>query len=238
MLKTCSLKEANLLLRLLPDYFDHVRELENSLLPRFYGLYRIEQPDCDSRFILMGNVFAARHPIVRRFDLKGSTFNRKSSAAEVSKGYEATLKDIDFLHMGRPLVLATGNDALDYLLDAVDADTAWLGKHLLIDYSMMVGLAERPLGDKLTFGRHLVEAVTLVPPNRGDPNLMYIGIIDILTPWSCFKGIEAFLGLYRGRNISCKHPVEYAARFRDFMRYIFHSRDIVVALYHKIQSLR
>eukprot|EP00929_Paragymnodinium_shiwhaense_P110067 TRINITY_DN76783_c0_g1_i1.p1 TRINITY_DN76783_c0_g1~~TRINITY_DN76783_c0_g1_i1.p1 ORF type:complete len:474 (-),score=89.72 TRINITY_DN76783_c0_g1_i1:55-1476(-) len=225
MLKTCLEKEAKLLLQVLPDYLRHVRERDNSLLPRFYGLYRIEQVDCESVFVVMGNVFAARHPIVARFDIKGSTHNRKASEKECRKGLSATLKDVDLLRRGNPLVLNAGDQALSYLLDAVDADTAWLSRHNLLDYSMMVGLAVRPPNNHETHGRHIVEAVTLLPLSPGEANLMYIGIIDILTKWSCLKWLEALYGRCRRRDCSCKHPAPYAERFRGFIRYVCRSKE-------------
>eukprot|EP00927_Polykrikos_kofoidii_P057413 TRINITY_DN51545_c0_g1_i1.p1 TRINITY_DN51545_c0_g1~~TRINITY_DN51545_c0_g1_i1.p1 ORF type:complete len:462 (-),score=59.52 TRINITY_DN51545_c0_g1_i1:127-1512(-) len=227
MIKTCSDAEARILLEILPDYHEHVLQSDNTLLPRFFGLYLIEQADCMSRFIVMGNIFAARHPIVARFDIKGSTYGRKASEREQAKGCKATLKDRDLLHRGRPLVLGGGEGALEYLMSTLTDDTHWLESHQLLDYSMMVGLALRPHNDKAIFGRHTVEAITLLPYKAGDPDVMYVGIVDILTRFGFLKRCESMIGKCLRRDVSCKPPGEYAQRFRGFFRYVLRAKEEV-----------
>lgn len=221
ILKTCSLEEADLMLEILPSYLLHVRQQACTLLPRFYGLYRLQIGDGNGTcFFVMNNVFAARHPVIAKYDIKGSTRGRAASEKEKKKGQMATLKDLDLLRLGRPLVFAEGEDSHANIIEAVDADTAWLASHGLLDYSMMVGLGIR--GDEEEpLGRHIVHAEPLVVVRPGDPNLMYFGIIDILTRFTCRKKVEAFMckALCLG-DVSCKRPDEYAARFRRFMRHI------------------
>lgn len=168
----------------------------------------------------MNNVFAARHPVIAKYDIKGSTKGRFASAKEKAKGQMATLKDLDLLRLGRPLVFADGEEAHGNIIEAVDADTAWCCSHGLLDYSMMVGLGIR--GDEEEpLGRHIVHGEPLVVLRAGDPNLMYLGIIDILTRFTWRKSFEACLSkLLCLGDVSCKRPDEYAARFRRFMRHI------------------
>jgi len=221
ILKTCSMEEADLMLEILPSYLLHVRNQACTLLPRFYGLYRLQIGEGSGTcFFVMNNVFAARHPVIAKFDIKGSTKGRFATEKEKAKGQMATLKDLDLLRLGRPLVFADGEDSHANIIEAVDADTSWLASHGLLDYSMMVGLGIR--GDEEeSLGRHIVHAESLVVLRPGDPNLMYFGIIDILTRFTCRKKVEAYLGkvLCMG-DISCKRPDEYAARFRRFLRHI------------------
>jgi hypothetical protein len=54
-------------------------------------------------------------------------------------------------------------------------------------------------------------------------SLAYVGIVDILMPFSVVKRFEAsVLGVLLG-DISCKPPADYASRFAGFVEYIFAS---------------
>lgn len=222
MLKTCTMEEADLMLDILPSYLLHIRQQATTLLPRFYGLYRLQQGNNNhgNCFFVMNNVFAARHPVIAKYDLKGSTRGRFASEKEKAKGAMGTLKDLDLLRQGRPLVFADGEEAHVNIIDAVDADTAWCCQHGLLDYSMMIGLGIR--GDEEEpLGRHIVHGEALVVVRPGDPNLMYLGIIDILTRFTWRKRVEAIVSvLLCLGDVSCKRPEEYGARFRRFMRHI------------------
>ena len=108
-LKACSRTEANTMLRMLPDYLQHVRERHHAttsprtLLPRFYGLYSLQVEGFEAvRFFIMANVLAGHFPILERFDVKGSTVGRAATAREVAKGGKAVLQDLDLLQRAGP----------------------------------------------------------------------------------------------------------------------------------------
>ncbi len=58
LIKTVSREEMRMLLRLIPEYYQHVAGHANTLLTRFYGVHRVQHMNGSStRFIVMGNVF-------------------------------------------------------------------------------------------------------------------------------------------------------------------------------------
>lgn len=241
VLKTCNEGEANVMLTALPDYARYIEaHAERTLLPRYYGLYLLRVEGFPQvLFFVMANVFAGYIPIMERYDLKGSTSGRKASMKERAKGPGAVLKDVDLLQRGRPFVLAdnaVGEDDMTKtktkdqllqqddrgsLIEALDADCAWLSEHGFIDYSLLVGLAHRPSHDKKPVSRHVVRAINLITSSEDEHNLVYCGIIDILTKYTCRKVAETRALTPISGNISCKPPLEYAERFKAFMRHIF-----------------
>ncbi|CAE8617398.1 unnamed protein product [Polarella glacialis] len=218
-LKTCSHDEANLLLELLPSMLDHAKQYCDTIIPRFYGLYRICRQGREVCFFISANVFAAHFPISARFDLKGSTYNRSVSKKEQSKGLSATFKDLDFLRCGGPLRLQDQDD-LRALLEAVDADCRWLARHGLLDYSLLVGLGVRPLGSLAPVSRHVVRAVQLEGGGDDSPNIMYIGLVDILTRYTMKKKLENLLMEWSCPDMSCQPPEIYSARLISFASYM------------------
>ena len=80
LVKTCSLKERDVLLDILGEYSKHAETHRGtSLLPQYYGLYTIEVGSRSAHFIIMNYWFATMHAISKRFDLKGSTKGRPAS---------------------------------------------------------------------------------------------------------------------------------------------------------------
>jgi len=81
VLKTLKQSERKLLLEtvVLEKYFEHLQGHPNSLLSRFYGVYTIRMKNmgevtCFITDNLIGKDFMN---VVRMYDLKGSTFDRK-----------------------------------------------------------------------------------------------------------------------------------------------------------------
>lgn len=68
---------------------------EDTLLPRFFGLYRIRPKGGNNvRFVVMNNVFNTSLQIHERYDLKGSVVGRMASEEEKQKK-NPILKDMD-----------------------------------------------------------------------------------------------------------------------------------------------
>jgi 1-phosphatidylinositol-4-phosphate 5-kinase len=108
---------------MLPSYYKHVCQYENTLVTRFYGVHCIKPvggqkvcvvhlhfirlfvsngqffsyclPSYQTRFIVMGNLFCSEYRIQRRFDLKGSSHGRYTSKPEGEIDETTTLKDLD-----------------------------------------------------------------------------------------------------------------------------------------------
>ena len=116
------------LLRMLPAYYKHVRSFENTLVTKFYGLHCVRLTgtsqkkvykdtkavqwflwilqftdfvDLQVRFVIMGNLFCSEYTIHRRFDLKGSSHGRITDKPEAEIDGTTTLKDLDLNYIFR-----------------------------------------------------------------------------------------------------------------------------------------
>ena len=87
--------QAATLLSIMSNYLEHVAVTPHTLLPRFYGLIVLG----GIFFTVSENFFWSGAHLVRRFDLKGSTYKRAASARERAKGEAAILKDNDWVRM-------------------------------------------------------------------------------------------------------------------------------------------
>ncbi|VAI51844.1 unnamed protein product [Triticum turgidum subsp. durum] len=94
MIKTLRKSEVQVLLRMLPNYYNHVHTYENTLITKFFGLHRVKPSSGQKfRFVVMGNMFCTELRIHRRFDLKGSSLGRSTDKIEIDEN--TTLKDLD-----------------------------------------------------------------------------------------------------------------------------------------------
>ncbi|KAL1511423.1 hypothetical protein AB1Y20_006222 [Prymnesium parvum] len=223
VLKSADDDEVRAVVALLPAYSEYVEQhAAHTLLPRYFDLLVLERAGVRVSLLVMSNVFAGHHPITCRFDVKGATYGRAASAHEIAKGASATHKDLDLLARGAPLVVAHPQ-LCARLVEAVERDAFWLAGRGLLDYSLLIGLAHQPCTATSPISRH-VQAVPLVGEEgeQGEgANLAYVGIVDILMPYTAVKCVEAaVLGLLLG-DISCKSPGVYASRFSAFIRHIF-----------------
>jgi len=159
--KSASSGEVESLKGLLRDY---VRYISNdniyTLLPRFFGLYRIDVHDGRRPLYLiaMNNVFFINRPIVAKYDLKGSALGRYEEGG--ARG--AVLKDQNFNSSRLPNVGRQGSpypptsnklhisnnvsqpekDTRQHFLAQLSCDCKWLRDHNLVDYSLLVGIAD------------------------------------------------------------------------------------------------
>ncbi|MCO5589432.1 hypothetical protein L7F22_043399 [Adiantum nelumboides] len=85
------------LLGMLPNYYDHVQKYENTLI-KFFGLHQIKhiggQKVC---FVVMGNMFCKELRIHRRFDLKGPSQGHSADKFEMDKHTTFKYLDLDFV---------------------------------------------------------------------------------------------------------------------------------------------
>jgi len=141
ILKTISEEEFKFLRRLLPAYYEHLKEHPNTLLPRFYGCHRIIFYKAgigrskDFRFVIMNNVFSSGVKIHERFDLKGSTVGRytgKNADPTISK------KELDLAETGKIFILE--NEQRKLLMQIIKEDCAFFERNSIIDYSLLVGV--------------------------------------------------------------------------------------------------
>jgi len=154
MIKTVRQDEKDFLLKLLPGYYKHLLKhalrpsdvSENghpsfypngnaSLLTRFYGLHctKLRHLRRKVHFVVMSSIYGANTSSrMIQFDLKGSQYNRSA------KKEDKVLKDNDCLAMG--VKLRVSKDKADALLDSARHDAAFLARHGVMDYSLLVGI--------------------------------------------------------------------------------------------------
>ncbi|XP_037415474.1 phosphatidylinositol 4-phosphate 5-kinase 2-like isoform X1 [Triticum dicoccoides] len=136
MIKTVKKSEVKLLIRMLPSYHKHVKRYNNSLITRFYGVHSVKPYGGQKvRFIVMGNLFCSEHRIHRRYDLKGSSYGRKSDRFEEETSDATTLKDLD-LNFAFRMQRSLYKD----LHEQLRRDCAFLESEGIMDYSLLVGV--------------------------------------------------------------------------------------------------
>lgn len=132
---------AHILWQQLPVYHDKILQNSNSLLTRILGLYRINLKHLNVNdvynVLVIENTFSsisdARGMDVV-YDLKGSFINRLAK----SDGAATALKDQDWLLSKQKIQLGP---ARDLFLSQLRADTEWLLKANINDYSLLLGIA-------------------------------------------------------------------------------------------------
>ncbi|PIK49174.1 putative phosphatidylinositol 4-phosphate 5-kinase type-1 beta isoform X2 [Apostichopus japonicus] len=138
IIKTVQHKEADFLQKLLPGYYMNLNQNPRTLLPKFYGLYTYQSGGRNIRMIVMNNLLPSHLKMHQKFDMKGSTFKRKSSKYERKKS-SPTLKDLDFLEeVPGGLIL----DAPTYnaLAKTLQRDCRVLESFKIMDYSLLVAI--------------------------------------------------------------------------------------------------
>jgi hypothetical protein len=142
MIKTQSREEARLLRDMMPQYLQHLFDHRDSLVTRFFGLHRVQMPTLKRQtfFVVMSSVFYC--PLIRpvilheKYDLKGSTIGRRTPDEECRVG--AVQKDLNFVENQRYLRL--GNELGNRFIQTLQADTSFLRKNNIMDYSILIGI--------------------------------------------------------------------------------------------------
>jgi len=182
-------------------------------LPRYLGLYVIRNvtgQGSEVRVLVMFNVFGGSQRIHKRYDLKGSTSGRKADKKELSKK-SPVRKDLDWVDTETKLKI--GDADRDRFLAALERDVRCLQSWNLMDYSLLVGIHNRDPHEDLRF--ELNPVIILEDTSR----LVYVGLVDILTPYGVRKRAETFFKgqLACGKDVSCQHPKYYGERFLRFI---------------------
>lgn len=168
IIKTMRKSEMARLKSWLHVYYQHVHDYPETLLPKFYGLYSIKAAGTARkvRVVVMSNLFSAKHPIHKTFDLKGSTHGRFTKLETAAP--HTVLKDLD---ISRKFRVEEGKR--DKLIDQMKKDCMFLQKLRIMDYSLLVGVHVLPpaLGrGRPTSPRHSeVGATSPVQEESGSP---------------------------------------------------------------------
>ena len=234
MIKTIKKHEFETLMRILPQYHEHVLKNPNTLLAKYFGLhqlkcYRGSKLQYNLYVIVMNNVFNLENPelIQHKYDLKGSTYKRLTVADEINEG--AAKKDQNFVSDGMKIKVDPA--VKSQLHRELKSDAAFLARNNIIDYSLLVGIISKAKSKprKFTIFRHMDSGDYIdgksdlfknQPYIEGKDNGLhyYIGIIDTLTAFDTTKKSEYVVKrVFQGSRISCVPPKQYKNRFIAFM---------------------
>ena len=130
-----SLRKSELghLCNILPGYHKHVSEHVHTILPKFFGLHRITNPQKSQRvrFIVMANVFCREISINRMYDLKGSVVGR--SSGKITEN--TILKDLDL-----DCTFKLEKKWHNIFFEQLEKDCKFLEKMNIMDYSLLLGV--------------------------------------------------------------------------------------------------
>ncbi|XP_073280924.1 phosphatidylinositol 4-phosphate 5-kinase 1-like [Primulina huaijiensis] len=136
IIKTVKKAEAKVLIKMLPSYYKHVCQFENSLITKFFGIHCVKPVGgVKTRFIVMGNLFHSEYRIHKRFDLKGSSHGRTTNKHEGEIDETSTLKDLDL-----NFVFRLQTNWYQELMKQINRDCEFLEAERIMDYSLLVGI--------------------------------------------------------------------------------------------------
>lgn len=204
ILKTLKRDEFHYFIQIMDDYVKYMmKHYTDTLLPRFYGLYYIDNEHESRYLIAMNNVFEhlPRNMEHVAFDLKGSTYKREAS------NQETTLKDLD---LNRQKIKLNFEGSPNFL-KALNRDSMWLRDHNLIDYSLLIGIVKNQ-------GNTDVKGLSGIW--EGENATYFLGIIDILQRYNLRKSVESLVKtkVLGQKNISAVKPDYYQKRFYLWIR--------------------
>jgi 1-phosphatidylinositol-4-phosphate 5-kinase len=140
MIKTMTNAESKFLRRILPSYFRHCCENPNTLITRFFGMYRVKLYHLrrNVKFVIMNSVYYTDKYLQNFYDLKGSVVGRNAKPGQAVK------KDND-LRQGLPeSALSLRPPVRTHMRDQISADCEFLRQMEIMDYSMLVGVHHVP----------------------------------------------------------------------------------------------
>lgn len=156
IIKTIRHSEHKFLLRILKQYYEHVRDNPHTLLSRFYGLHRVKLPRGRKiHFVIMNNLFPPHKDVHETFDLKGSTVGREYPEDKAVQNPRAVLKDLNWIKRGKMLELGPEKQAL--LVEQIKRDAEFLKTVYVMDYSLLVGIHSMQRGNKDNLRRNTLK---------------------------------------------------------------------------------
>eukprot|EP00946_MAST-07B_sp_MAST-7B-sp1_P000503 g503.t1 len=139
VIKSLPKGELDKLRSILRGYHHHMHKHPNSLLPRFFGLYKLQVKKKWMRIVVMNNAFDTQLFVHQKYDLKGSTVSRnvsdKKQAAAAENGKTAVLKDSNL----QTSILVSEKTRDEFILQ-VHKDGQFLCSHSIMDYSLLLGI--------------------------------------------------------------------------------------------------
>lgn len=211
LLKSITEGEGQKLVDILDDYSAHFESRLKSgglvLLSRFYGLYRVVVGKESVVMIAMNNVFGNQSP-ERVYDIKGTTEDRY---VEPAPGH--VMKDLNYAGMEVHLSPAE----VAQLHEAVDADSELLERNNIMDYSLLLGVYEKPTAPAASkTASPVYNGFETEEDEASPPRSFQMGIIDMLVDYSGKKIAAHWLkkltiGCFE--EIDTEPPAYYQSRF-------------------------
>jgi len=214
IVKTVESVEMPFFRKCLADYHEHLigenapRQKDGttrSLLIRFAGLYSIKV-ECQKvvRVVVFENVFPASPPMKEQFDLKGVLGMKRLVTEEEKKAGTKVLKDRNILN--RKFDIA--EQLSMKIIEMIKRDAKFLHERDRIDYSLLLGI--QPLASAEVKPKALDdqwpsrESHGAKSTSPGGDEVLYMGIIDILQPYTEKKRWEGIYkrGLHRSKEVT------------------------------------
>lgn len=158
LIKTLKVEEFDLIRNsFLYKYCKYLAQNPKSLLSRLYGMYNlnVNQGKDNILIIVMRNVIGDfQDNIIAKFDLKGSSFKRKSGF-DIEKIDEKTMKDNNFEEIEHKIFLS--NESSDKLRNICKKDSEFLRDMELMDYSLFLIKINLPKEEMIDiFGKDII----------------------------------------------------------------------------------
>ena len=159
LIKTLKVEEFDIIKNnFLYKYCKYLAQNPKSLLSRLYGMYNlnVNQGSDNILIIVMRNVIGDfQDNVIAKFDLKGSSFKRKSKF-DVEKIGDKTMKDNNFDEIEHKIFL--GKESSDKLRSLCKKDSEFLRDMELMDYSLFlvkISLSKEEAKD--IFGENIID---------------------------------------------------------------------------------
>jgi len=144
VLKTIPRQEFKFMKRILPAYHDFLTQTNpESMISRVYGIHKVifyrKKTKLSKKiyFCIMNNVFHTALKIDLRYDLKGSTYGRRTLVEDRT----IALKDLNFIDRGEQIKVGQQNK--ERILEIIRLDSEFFRNNNIIDYSLLIGVTNR-----------------------------------------------------------------------------------------------
>ncbi|CAI6369566.1 unnamed protein product [Macrosiphum euphorbiae] len=139
IMKTLQHTEYKSLLGLLFTYTKYLNENRESLLPKLSGFSSFQSKSTDIKLISINNLLPSDIKIHQKFDLKGSTVDRKATDKERKKKLP-TFKDVDFNYEFHHKGIFLKPDTYLAFVKTIEKDSEILKEFNIMDYSILIGV--------------------------------------------------------------------------------------------------
>lgn len=148
ILKTTTADEIKVFKSLMVDYKDHMRNFPRTQIGKIFGLFEFtfRESDKSIKLILIENLFTIpRDYILRKYDLKGSSYSRRVLKQKGEKDFDMTrpyedkiLKDLDFKEFERSIQIDETRKR--ELFVSIEEDIKFFSSQGIMDYSLILAV--------------------------------------------------------------------------------------------------